>query len=198
MGPIPQHVAVILDGNRRWGIEHGLSPRDGHIQGWVATRNVASFCSALGVREVTFFVFSLENFNRRQEEVDWLMDLFDEGLDEFLAEPLTGRINFIGERTMLRESIQRKMSQIEEVSKDRRQFIMNLAMVYTCRLDITKSIKKVLTSDGQETKDITVDLLDANMMLPFKSIDMLLRTAGETRLSDFMMWEVSCSVVLIK
>lgn len=192
VGPIPKHIAIILDGNRRWAKKRGLKPMEGHSQGVIGAHAIAEFLEALGIKEITAYGFSIENFNRPKEEVDYLMKKMHENADEQLEGVKNGRLlRLIGDKSLLSEELQVKINKIEENTKNNKGIIANGAIAYTCRDDIVQGMRKVLNSDVK-TEDITVELLSNHMYTqPLSDVDILVRTSGETRFSDFLMWEVS-------
>lgn len=191
-GPIPNHVALILDGSRRWAKVNKVPLNCAHNQGYSVFLQIALYLHALGVHEVSAYIFSLENFNRTKEEVDTLMSLFEEQLDKCLKDTHGIRFRFMGQKKRLPLKIQNLISQLEEMSKDNpKGNTLNLAIAYTCQDDITQAMGTVLKEDS-DPNDITVDLLQKNMYFGNSSkVDILIRTSGVTRFSDFMVWEVS-------
>lgn len=191
-GPVPKHVALVLDGHRRWARQNHVPLRQGHNAGYHVFLHLFSFLAELGVEEVTGFVLSVGNLSRSKEEIDALMDLFDVELGELIKhltyKTTNVRFRFMGQMTLLSESIQRKCAIIEEQTKNNKQ-ILNMATAYACQDDITQAMKAVLKTDV-DPKAISMDLLENKMFFGSNKVDLYIRTSGETRLSDFMMWEV--------
>lgn len=191
-GPIPNHVAFILDGNRRWAKKHGLKTTEGHRQGAITSDEVMDFFELLGIKEITLYTFSIDNFNRPKEEVDYLMRFLEQQIDKHLGGVIKNerRVRFIGDKSMMSEELRVKMDKIEEKTKDNKGLMANYAIAYTCRDDIAQGMRGVLKSNAKE-QDITVELLSNHMYTQaLPDVDILVRTSGETRFSDFLMWEV--------
>lgn len=191
---IPVHVGVIMDGNGRWAKKRGLPRKVGHRQGAQNFRAITRHAKQVGVKYITFYAFSTENWKRPQEEVDALMDLFEKYLDElddFLKEHV--RIRFIGDRSKLSESLQKKMRDSEEKSKDYNIMTLLLAINYGGRDEICHSCK-VLAQQVKEGKlepqDITMDMIEQNLYTQdVPPVDLVIRPSGEQRLSNFMIWQ---------
>lgn len=191
---IPVHVGVIMDGNGRWAKKRGLPRKVGHRQGAQNFRAITRHAKQVGVKYITFYAFSTENWKRPQEEVDALMDLFEKYLDElddFLKEHV--RIRFIGDRSKLSESLQKKMRDSEEKSKDYDIMTLLLAINYGGRDEICHSCK-VLAQQVKEGKlepqDITMDMIEQNLYTQdVPPVDLVIRPSGEQRLSNFMIWQ---------
>ncbi len=191
---IPVHVAFIMDGNGRWAKKR-LMPRNyGHREGAKSLKTVIRACKDLGIRYATFYAFSTENWSRPDDEVKGLMDLFDEQLDtlkQYTDE--NARLIFIGDRTRLSESLQKKMAENEEGSKDNTGLTVLIAVNYGSHDEITRAVRKIsaLTKEGYITEDqITPELV--NSFLDTKDIppvDLLIRTGGEERISNFLIWQ---------
>lgn len=196
-GHIPKHVALILDGSRRWARVNGVPLRNAHKHGYATLKEITAFLYAIGVEELTCYVFSLGNFNRSKEEIDSLMNLFEVELDEIIKLGPNERCRFFGQRSLFPETIQRKFAIIEELTKDYKNKTMNIAAAYTCQDDITQGIKAILKTDV-DSKAISIDLLEKNMFFGSSKVDLLIRTSGETRLSDFLMWEVRKTLQLTR
>lgn len=163
----------------------------GHKFGLQSLHNVTQFLKAAGTKEITLYAFSIENFKRNKHEVDNIMGMLDDTLEDILDNNDNDlRIRLIGDMTLLPLDLQKKVTQVMEHTKSNTTVTVNLAVAYTCRDDLNQSIKNVLRRPVKP-KDITVDLLDQNLYTgPISDVDILIRTSGETRLSDFLMWEV--------
>lgn len=191
---IPVHVGVIMDGNGRWAKKRGLPRKLGHRQGAQNFRAITRHAKDVGVKYITFYAFSTENWKRPQEEIDALMDLFENYLDElndFLKEEV--RIRFIGDRTKLRPSLQRKMNESEQLSKDFDKMTLLLAINYGGRDEICHSCK-VLAQQVKQGKllpeEITMDMIEQNLYTQdVPPVDLVIRPSGEQRLSNFMIWQ---------
>lgn len=191
-GPIPHHVALILDGNRRWAKIKNIPMKDAHQTGNLVFQHLAHYLHTIGVHEVTGYVFSLDNFSRTKEEVDMLMQLFEDQIDKFIYKTHgTVRYRFMGQISKLPESLKEKCVKLEALTQNNpKEKLLNLAIAYTSQDDITQAIRSVLGQDC-DSQEVSVDLLEQNMFFGASSkVDLLIRTSGETRLSNFMMWEV--------
>lgn len=191
---IPVHVGVIMDGNGRWAKRRGLPRKVGHRQGAQNFRAITRHAKEVGVKYITFYAFSTENWKRPQDEVDALMDLFEKYLDElddFLKEHV--RIRFIGDRTKLSESLQKKMLDSERKSKDYDVMTLLLAINYGGRDEICHSCKTLAqqVKEGKlEPEDITMDMIEQNLYTQeVPPVDLVIRPSGEQRLSNFMIWQ---------
>lgn len=191
---IPVHVGIIMDGNGRWAKKRGLPRKIGHRQGAQNFRTITKYAKQIGIKYLTFYAFSTENWKRPQEEVDALMDLFEKYLDEvkdFIEENI--RIRFIGDRTKLRPSLQEKMFDVEMTSKDFDSMTLLLAINYGGRDEICHSCKTLaqMVKDGKlEPDDITMDMIEQNLYTrEVPPVDLVIRPSGEQRLSNFMIWQ---------
>lgn len=194
-GPIPRHIAFIMDGSRRFARTRNMSVQLGHTHGLRGLMKVLNYLRAMGVREVTVYAFSIENFNRTPDEVTHLLTMFDQFLEDLLKKPYPAEVRLVGDITLLPAATQTKMRLVEEISSGKYNMIINVAFAYTSRDDITHSMRRLLgqVADGQlEPAAIDGDLIEQHMYTSRCSdVDMLVRTSGETRLSDFLLWEVS-------
>ena len=191
---IPVHVGIIMDGNGRWAKKRGLPRKIGHRQGAQNFRTITKYAKQVGIKYLTFYAFSTENWRRPHEEVDALMDLFEKYLDEvkdFIEENI--RIRFIGDRTKLRPSLQDKMLDVEQTSKDFDSMTLLLAINYGGRDEICHSCRTLaqLVKDGKlEPEDITMDMIEQNLYTQeVPPVDLVIRPSGEQRLSNFMIWQ---------
>ena len=144
----PFHVAIITDGNRRWAKKHGLSSLEGHLAGYKNFRRVLRHCQKRGVRILTAFGFSSENWRRSNEEVDYLMKLLEKGLSnekdikEFNKAGV--KIRIIGQKERLPKSLQRVMQRVENLTKHNKKFVMNLAVSYGGKWDILQAVQEII------------------------------------------------------
>ncbi len=194
---VPQHIAIIMDGNGRWATEKGLPRSAGHKQGAENVRVVLEHAKARGVRYVTLYAFSSENWKRPKDEVKVLMDLFRRYLNEDVAElqKQKVRISFIGDRTRFAEDMQERMNEVEAETAQYKDFHVILALSYGARDDIIAAIKRIAL-DVMDRKymisaineDILNDALSTHG-IPYP--DLVIRTSGEQRLSNFLLWEIA-------
>lgn len=192
----PEHVAIILDGNRRWAKEKGLPQLKGHQKGFENIRTLTPYIINKGVKVLSVFAFSTENFKRAEEEVKYLMDLF---IDMFKKEcnkihEENIKIVFSGRRDNLRPDVLEAMEYITEKTKNNTKGIFNICLNYGGQQEITDATKKIAQDiqEGQITiDDINEKLLYKYMYNELPPIDYLIRTSGEERISNFMLYELS-------
>ncbi|MBQ8108384.1 MAG: isoprenyl transferase [Ruminococcus sp.] len=193
---IPVHVGVIMDGNGRWAKKRGLPRKFGHREGAKNFRTITKHAKAVGVEYLTYYAFSTENWKRPKDEVDSIMELFEKYLDEvkdFIEENI--RIRFIGDRTMLTQTLRDKMLDVEETSKDFDAMTLILAINYGGRDEICHSVRELaqLVKQGQlEPEDITQDMIEQHLYTQeIPPLDLVIRPSGEQRLSNFMIWQAA-------
>lgn len=199
--PLPKHVGIIMDGNRRLAKKLGENPELGHNLGASKVHEVINWCVSLGIHTVTLYAFSLENFNRPENEVKVLMDLFEKEFIEIADHPGVHkdkiRVSVIGRREMLPEYVQKAIMYAEEKTKDYSDHFVNFAIAYGGQQEIIDSVKKIAekVKDNEiEIEDITIELISKNLYtsnLPSPNPDLIIRTSGEERISNFLTWQ-SC------
>lgn len=196
---IPQHVAIIMDGNGRWATKRGLKRTAGHKQGMENIARITRRAGAMGIKAITFFAFSTENWKRPISEVRYIMSLPENFFDQFMPEIRKNniKVTVTGFRERVPASTLKVIDRVVEETKDGQGIIMNFALNYGGRLEIVEATKHI-ASDVEagilSTKDITEDLLDSYLMssqslTPYQNIDLMIRTSGEERLSNFMLWQ---------
>lgn len=197
-GPIPRHIAIIMDGNRRFAKTENIEKIEGHSRGFDKLSECLGWCLELGVKEVTAFAFSIENFKRSPEEVSALMDItkvkFQKLLEEKERLHENGvRIRILGNLGLLPEELQQLMSEAMLMTEQNNNLFLNIAFAYTSREEITNAIQTICQEGGNlEEEDITDELVAQCLYTKdIKNPDLLIRTSGESRLSDFLMWQVS-------
>ena len=188
------HIAFIMDGNGRWARRRGLSRSLGHAAGAEACKRVFRRCRDLGIRTVTVYAFSTENWSRPREEVEALMSLFDRYLDTLLSdfESYNANFVFLGDKSPLPEGLRLKMEDIERRSRELgSEYTLNLAINYGGRDEIVHAVN-LLIAEGKER--ITADELASRLYTAASpDPDLIVRTAGEQRLSNFLLWQSSYS-----
>lgn len=199
-GPVPHHVAFIMDGNRRFATKTHLKHKtDGHVKGFDKLAEVLQWCQEIGIKEVTVYAFSIENFKRSSEEVETLMRLAREKFSKLMEErdKLNEQgicIRIIGNMSMLPLDLQRIMAEATLLTQHNRKAILNVAFAYTSRDEITESIRTIVKGvedEELETNDVDDELIRKCMYSKDSpDPDILVRTSGESRLSDFMLWQV--------
>lgn len=203
-GPVPQHVAFIMDGNRRFAQKENIAKAEGHSKGFDKLSETLQWCQDIGIREVTVYAFSIENFKRTKEEVDTLMSLAREKFRKLLEErdKLHERgicIRIIGNTALLPEDIQRFMAEAVLLTRNNTKAFLNVAFSYTSRDEMAHSIRTVAEGFAQgklQQDDIDEQLLSRCMYTKHGSDpDLLVRTSGEVRLSDFLLWQSATTVI---
>ena len=188
---IPKHVAIILDGNGRWAKEHGFPRTIGHSKGSKQVEVICRECVNLGIEYLTLYAFSTENWNRPQDEVDTLMDLFRKYIKKCEKDAVKNnmRVRIIGRREGLSEDIIDKIDNIEKVTKDFTKLNLTLAINYGSRDEICRAFNRLARQNKQEisVEDIIQNLDTKDLPDP----DLLIRTSGEERLSNFLLWQLA-------
>lgn len=189
---IPHHLGIILDGNRRWAKERNLPFFDGHRKGLEQVKKIITHCQKRGIKELTLFVFSSENWNRDEKEVSFLMNLAKEflinGLNKYKNQG--AKIKLIGQKERLPRELQEKISQIENETKDNKGIQINLALSYGGRAEILEAIKKIIKLKIDPDK-ITEETIRENLWT--SDVDLIIRTGKEQRLSNFLLWQAAYS-----
>ncbi len=188
---IPNHIAIILDGNRRWAKERGLPTFFGHKKGMENAKKIVLYAQKAGVKVITMYAFSTENWSRSEKEVNYLMKLFEGYIDKYIGDYLKRGVKFrhIGSLKELPASLQNKIKNAIELTKNNKGIIANLALNYGGRDEILRMIKK-LVGRGIKSKDITLDLISANLdTAGLLDPDFIIRTSGEQRTSGFLIWQ---------
>jgi len=195
----PKHVAIIMDGNRRWARKYDLSISEGHFKG---AENLISICEEapeLGIEIITAYSFSTENWKRPSDEVAMLMQLFISFLDS-QKEAMFSRgvcLHHIGEYNQLPKELQDKLQEVMEYTKNNSRLHLVLAINYGGRNEVVRAVKKIAASVNQgaiSIEDITESSLDQCFDMPsFRDPDLLIRTSGEYRISNFLLWQLSYS-----
>lgn len=186
---IPKHIGLILDGNGRWAKKRGLPRSVGHRAGAETLRKIVTYCDEIGVKTVTAYVFSTENWKRPKEEVDALMSLLSEYLSN-AERDLGGKnavIRVLGDRTQLSEKIQEEIIHTEKFTEKNTGVILNLALNYGGRDEILNAVNGAI-KEGNTV--ITKEILEQHLYDPeLTDVDLIIRPSGEYRLSNFLMWQ---------
>ncbi len=194
---IPENVAIIMDGNGRWATSRGLPRIEGHRAGEVAVRETVLAASDLGIRALTLYAFSTENWKRPADEVRFLMnfnrELLDRRVEEFHRKNV--KIRFIGRRTRLPRSLVKKMEEVTEYTKNNTGMKLNVAFNYGGRaelVDAVRDIAKNVLSGRIKPHAINERVIRSHLYAPdVAEYDLLIRTAGEQRISNFLLWEIA-------
>lgn len=198
-GPTPQHLSFIMDGNRRYAKRLGQPVKEGHKAGGAKLIDILYICKRLNVNSVSAYAFSIENFNRSPAEVDTLMGLLGYYIDQFTQRATDARddlygikLKIAGDMSYLSGDLVAKIRKAEELTRNGTQFTLYLALPYTSRNDIAHAMKVSVENCVNSNADITEEALTQNMYFEKHSdkCDLLIRTSGHTRLSDYMLWQV--------
>ncbi|KAI5958698.1 RER2 [Candida pseudojiufengensis] len=204
-GPVPQHVGIIMDGNRRFAKSHKIEIKEGHNMGFDTMANILELLYESGVKSATVYAFSIENFNRSSYEVKWLMDLAKSKFTQInqnglLCEDYGVKIKILGNLKLLSPDVLKILKETEEITKNNTRAVLNVCFPYTSRDEITNSIKKIVVkSINDEPFQINEESIEENLYTgDSPPLDLLVRTSGTYRLSDFLLWQAvspDCSVV---
>ena len=189
---IPEHVAIILDGNGRWAKKRGLKRSFGHKAGFENLKSLSKYIFSKGVKTLSVFAFSTENFKRDKEEVDYLMNLLVKNFKELINKKDDVKIIFSGSKDNLRTDVLNAINDIEKQTQNKQGHLFNICFNYGGRADIVDATKKII-SDVQDGKinrdDITEELFGNYLYNNIPNIDLLIRTSGELRISNFMLYQ---------
>ncbi|MEM1363848.1 MAG: isoprenyl transferase [Pseudomonadota bacterium] len=192
---VPQHVAIIMDGNGRWATRRGMPRLYGHRSGVKRVREVVKACPKLGVRCLTLYAFSTENWKRSPAEVDGLMALFDHYILAEAKELIENgvRVRFIGDRSRLHDSLVQLMGELEQDTVDNDELHLTVALNYGARDEITRATIRM--AEAVQSGRLSPDSIDGNTLSGFLDTaglpdpDLVIRTSGETRVSNFLLWQ---------
>lgn len=191
---LPNHIGFIMDGNGRWAKKRSLPRTFGHKAGAESFKKIAKYCKSLGIKYITFYAFSTENWKRPKEEVDVIMELFWSYLSdaENFAKDKT-RLIFLGDKSAFGEKMAKRMTELEEASADFDEMTLLLAMNYGGRDDILHSVKKIVElydSGFVQKSDINEELI-SNLLYTkdVPDVDLVIRPSGEFRISNFLIWQ---------
>ena len=196
MNKVPYHLGIIIDGNRRWAKKRRLPTFEGHRRGFEKLKEVGEWCKKKGVKVLTIYAFSTENWNRSQKEVNYLMKLLKTALNKKEIARLNKekiKLRVIGQKERLEKSLQEAARKAEESTKNNKEGILNLAISYGGQAEIIMAIKKIVRQKISSDK-ITKDLVEKNLWTAnLPSPDLIIRTSGEQRLSGFLTWQSAYS-----
>ncbi|MGH1566342.1 MAG: polyprenyl diphosphate synthase [Nitrosopumilus sp.] len=198
-GDIPNHVALILDGNRRWAKRHLTMPKKGHWKGADAVENLLDWCEEFDIKIITLYALSAENLDRKDNELEYLYELIHMRLEKLYNDPRIHRnkmrVKAIGRIELLPNSIKDILKQLDDATKNYNNHFLNIALAYGGQYELVDAVKKIggkikdgsINIDDIDRKEIESNLYTSH--LPQSSPDMILRTSGEKRLSGFLMWQ---------
>lgn len=194
---LPQHIAIIMDGNRRWAREKGLDYRLGHKEGAENLKRIAKYANEIGIKYLTVYAFSTENWKRTKEEVGALMILLQKYLEEFLSSDdfENIKVNMLGNIADLDTGLQKSINKIIEKTKNNTGLVLNIAFNYGGRDEIVRAVRKI----AEDVKENKINVEDINEQTISNSLytagqlepDLLIRTSGEQRLSNFLLWQLA-------
>ena len=211
MTRIPQHVAIIMDGNGRWANERGKERSYGHQAGVEAVRRVTAECTRLGVKYLTLYTFSTENWNRPADEVSALMGLVLSSLEDQIFMKYNVRFRVIGDMKRLPDEVQKKLQETMDHTASNDAMTMVVALSYSSRWEITEAVRKIVTevhdmeelpenilknwkTGGIRAEDITEETISQHLTTNFMpDPDLLIRTGGELRISNYLLWQIAYS-----
>lgn len=195
LSALPVHIGIIMDGNGRWAKKRGLPRKAGHSAGAKVFRKITRYCSDIGIKYLTVYAFSTENWKRPEDEVKALMKLFKSYLEEALADFKDDSIvvRFIGDKSQFDDELRNLMIENEESSKDRDGMVLNIAMNYGSRDEIVRAVKNICTD--VQNNVISADNIDEQLISDYlytsgqPDPDLVIRPSGEYRISNFLLWQ---------
>ena len=193
---LPKHIAIIMDGNRRWAKKRNLPVALGHKEGAKTLEKIVRYANKIGIKYITVYAFSTENWKRTEEEVNSLMTLFQNYLDDYSKRPDSEniKVKIIGSRENLSNKMIDKIEKCMERTKNNTGITFNIALNYGGRDEIVAAVKEIAQKVKQneiEIKDITEELISSNLYTKGQpDPDLLIRTSGELRLSNFLPWQL--------
>jgi len=199
----PRHIAIIMDGNGRWARLKGKTRIEGHIAGVKSVRDIVESCSQLGIEYLTLFTFSTENWKRPEKEVSALMQLLARviGRESRKLHDNNICLNVIGEMTLLPEKVRTVLKKTMALTKNNSKLVLNLALSYSGQWDIVQACRSVALD--VETGKLTAESVDEQLLASYLSTssipdpDLLIRTSGEFRISNFMLWQCAYSEIYV-
>lgn len=194
-----QHIAIIMDGNRRWAKENNLPSAMGHKKGVDSLKTAVKSCHKFGVKYLTVYAFSTENWNRKPEEVNFLMDLLALTIKNELKELHENDvvINFIGDLTKLNSKLQKILNNAMDTTRNNTGVNLQIAFNYGSRDEIVNAVKNVVRL-GYKEHEITEELLNENLYTSsIPDPDLLIRTGGEMRVSNYLLWQIAYAEFLV-
>lgn len=194
---VPQHIAIIMDGNGRWAAERGKPRSFGHQAGVDTVRRITSECTRLGVKYLTLYTFSTENWNRPADEVAALMGLVLSSLEDEIFMKNNVRFRAIGDMGRLPEEVRLKLAETEEHTAGNTAMTMVVALSYSARWEITRAVRNIAARVAEKAlspDEIDEDMVSENLVTSFMpDPDLLIRTGGEVRVSNYLLWQIAYS-----
>lgn len=193
---IPNHVGIIMDGNGRWAERRGLSRSAGHKEGAETLKKICLYAESLGVKYLSIYAFSTENFKRSKAEVDFLMNLFIEKFTKEFQEIIDHEVKvvFSGRRSPLSKKVLDAMDQLTRRTENNTSLVLNICLNYGGQIEILDMVKKIseqVSNHKISLDDITLDTVSSHLYQDLPPLDFIIRTSGELRLSNFMLYQAS-------
>lgn len=194
-GVLPEHIGIIMDGNGRWAQKRGLPRSAGHKQGARTFREVVRYCRSIGIRYLTVYAFSTENWKRPQSEIDAIMNLLRDYLDELErhSDEEQGVLRFIGDMAPLAEDLRQRITDVQERTAGREGITVNIALNYGGRHEIVHAVQQAVSLARQGTltpEAVDEALVDSLMYTAGQPpVDLIIRPSGEQRISNFLLWQ---------
>ena len=194
----PNHVAIIMDGNGRWAIEKGLRRSEGHLEGSKTLKKLVEYAFSHDIKILSVFAFSTENFKRSKNEVDYLMNLFVKMFEDYFDELNKKDIKLIFSKKEkgLPSKLEKIILNLTEKTKNNKSGIFNICINYGGQDEIIDTIKRIsskVKNNEIDIEDINKDIVEDNLYQQIPPIDLLIRTSGEYRISNFMLWQMAYS-----
>ena len=200
---LPRHVAIIMDGNGRWARARGLDRSEGHVEGVNTVRKITEAASEIGIKYLTLYTFSTENWNRPQEEVDALMNLIVIAIERETADLIKNnvRLTMIGDFGRMPDFARRRLSKCMDDTAQCTGLTLVLALSYSSRWEITEAVRNIaakVQAGSLDPDDITDDTVARNLATAFMpDPDLLIRTGGDFRVSNFLLWQIAYSEIYV-
>lgn len=196
---IPEHIAVIMDGNGRWAMAQNKPRSYGHQAGVDTLTRIASESARMGVKYLTMYAFSTENWNRPSDEVAALMGLVLTALEEEIFMKNDIRFNVIGDRSRMPEAVQAKLREVEEHTANNKRMLLTAALSYSSKWELTEAVRHIAQEvsegklDASDITDATINSHLQTMDMNIPDVDLLIRTGGELRISNYLLWQCAYS-----
>ena len=200
---LPRHVAIIMDGNGRWARARGLDRSEGHVEGVNTVRKITEAASEIGIKYLTLYTFSTENWNRPQEEVDALMNLIVIAIERETADLIKNnvRLTMIGDFGRMPDFARRRLSKCMDDTAQCSGLTLVLALSYSSRWEITEAVRNIaakVQAGSLDPDDITDDTISRNLSTAdMPDPDLLIRTGGDFRVSNFLLWQIAYSEIYV-
>lgn len=191
-----RHIAFIMDGNGRWATSRSLPREAGHVKGASAFKDVVHICDSFGIEAVTVYAFSTENWRRPEREINAIMKLLEDNISEAVRDDKknNARYHFLGDKSGLGEKFEKKCNELEKLTENNR-LLLNIALNYGSRAEITSAVNSLIASGKRDVteEDISSALYTSHCVDP----DLIVRSAGEYRLSNFLLWQAAYSELYV-